>query len=175
MVLRPEALSHPLAAVLGQVTPQSCPSQFNFHCHTTYSDGSLHPGELARQAAHLGLRQLAVTDHHSIESHAEIVATLADLADAGEPVPVFWRGVEISCLLEGCLVHVLALGFGADHAPLAPYLQRGATVGADLRAEAVVAAIRAADGLALLAHPARYRLPHQRLIAAAAELGFDGG
>jgi len=174
VVLRPEALSHPLAAVLSQVTPQSCPSQFNFHCHTTYSDGSLHPGELARQAAHLGLRQLAVTDHHSIESHAEIVATLAALAAAGEPVPVLWRGVEISCLLEGCLVHVLALGFGADHAPLTPYLQRGATVGPDLRAEAVVAAIRAAGGLALLAHPARYRLPHQRLIAAAAELGFDG-
>jgi MFS family permease len=29
-------------------------------------------------------------------------------------------------------------------------------------------------GLALLAHPARYRLPHRRLIAAAADLGFDG-
>jgi predicted metal-dependent phosphoesterase TrpH len=26
----------------------------------------------------------------------------------------------------------------------------------------------------LLAHPARYRLPHTRLIAAAADLGFDG-
>jgi predicted metal-dependent phosphoesterase TrpH len=47
-------------------------------------------------------------------------------------------------------------------------------VGPDLRAEAVVAAIRASGGLALLAHPARYRLPHQRLIAAAAKLGFDG-
>jgi predicted metal-dependent phosphoesterase TrpH len=173
-VLRPEALAHPLAAVLGQVTAQSCPKRFNFHCHTTCSDGSLHPGELARQAAHLGLAHLAVTDHHSIEAHAEIVATLALLAEAGEPVPVFWRGVEISCLLEGCLVHVLALGFGADLAPLAPYLRRTASVGPALRADAVVAAIRAAGGLALLAHPARYRLPHQRLIATAAELGFDG-
>ena len=173
-MLRPEAQAHPLAAVLGQVTRASCPGQFNFHCHTTYSDGSLHPGELARQAAHLGLNQFAVTDHHSTEAHDEIVAALADLAQAGEPVPVFWRGVEISCLLDGCLVHVLALGFGADHAPLAPYLQRTATVGSALRADAVVAAIRASGGLALLAHPARYRLPHQRLIAAAADLGFDG-
>ena len=41
-------------------------------------------------------------------------------------------------------------------------------------AEAVVAAIQAAGGLTLLAHPARYRLPHQRLIAAAAAAGFDG-
>jgi predicted metal-dependent phosphoesterase TrpH len=83
--------------------------------------------------------------------------------------------VEISCLLEGCLVHVLGLGFGPDPEPLAPYLQGEAVVGPGLRAEAVVAAIRAAGGLALLAHPARYRLPHQRLIAAAAEVGLDGG
>ncbi len=173
-VLRPEAQAHPLAAVLAQVSAESCPGQFNFHCHTTFSDGSLHPGELARQAAHVGLHQLAVTDHHSIEAHAEIEATLVELALAGQPVPRFWRGVEISCLLEGCLVHVLALGFGADPTPLAPYLQRMATVGPALRAEAVLEAIHAADGLALLAHPARYRLPHQRLIAAAAEMGFDG-
>ena len=90
-------------------------------------------------------------------------------------IPTLWRGVEISCLLEGCLVHVLGLGFGPDPEPLAPYLQGEAVVGPGLRAEAVVAAIRAAGGLALLAHPARYRLPHQRLIAAAAEVGLDGG
>jgi len=70
---------------------------------------------------------------------------------------------------------VLGLGFGPDPEPLAPYLQGEAVVGPGLRVEAVVAAIRAAGGLALLAHPARYRIPHQRLIAAAAELGMDGG
>jgi predicted metal-dependent phosphoesterase TrpH len=82
--------------------------------------------------------------------------------------------VEISCLLEGCLVHVLALGFNEKHPSLAPYLQGTAVVGPALRADAVLAAIQAAGGLALLAHPARYRLPYDRLLAAAAELGFDG-
>jgi predicted metal-dependent phosphoesterase TrpH len=82
--------------------------------------------------------------------------------------------VEISCLLEGCLVHVLGLGFAEEHPSLHPYLQGTSVVGPALQAEAVLKAIRAAGGLALLAHPARYRLPHQRLIAAAAELGFDG-
>jgi predicted metal-dependent phosphoesterase TrpH len=82
--------------------------------------------------------------------------------------------VEISCLLEGCLVHVLALGFAEAHDSLAPYLEGAAVVGPALRAEAVLGAIQAAGGLALLAHPARYRLPHGRLIAAAADLGFDG-
>ena len=38
----------------------------------------------------------------------------------------------------------------------------------------VIEAIHAAGGLALLAHPARYRLPFQRMIAAAVRLGFDG-
>jgi hypothetical protein len=123
----------------------------------------------------IGLEHLAVTDHHALAAHDRIAAALARWQEEGTRIPTLWRGVEISCLLEGCLVHVLGLGFGPDPEPLAPYLQGEAVVGPGLRAEAVVAAIRAAGGLALLAHPARYRLPHQRLIAAAAEIGLDGG
>jgi hypothetical protein len=48
-------------------------------------------------------------------------------------------------------------------------------VGESLRAEAVVSAIHQAGGLAVLAHPARYRLGHGVLIEEAARLGFDGG
>ena len=174
MVLRAEAHQHPLAAVLREVGPESCPTRFNFHCHTLCSDGSLAPEELALQALAIGLEHLAVTDHHALASHDRITAVFARERKAGRTAPTLWRGVEISCLLEGCLVHVLGLGFAPDPEPLAPYLQGEAVVGPGLRAEAVVAAIRAAGGLALLAHPARYRLPHQRLIAAAAEVGLDG-
>ena len=174
-MLRAEAQQHPLAAVLRKVGPESCPTRFNFHCHTLCSDGSLAPEALARQAVAIGLEHLAVTDHHALGAHDLIAAALARHQQEGTTVPTLWRGVEISCLLEGCLVHVLGLGFGPDPEPLAPYLQGEAVVGPGLRVEAVVAAIRAAGGLALLAHPARYRLPHQRLIAAAAEVGLDGG
>ena len=174
-VLRAEAEGHPLAAVLRQVGPESCPTRFNFHCHTLCSDGSLAPEELADQAVAIGLEHLAVTDHHALAAHDRIAAALARHQEAGSAVPILWRGVEISCLLEGCLVHVLGLGFGPDPEPLVPYLQGAAVVGPGLRAEAVVAAVRGAGGLALLAHPARYRLPHQRLIAAAAKVGLDGG
>jgi predicted metal-dependent phosphoesterase TrpH len=172
--LRPEALAHPLAAVLRQVTAEACPHRFNFHCHTLCSDGSLPPAALARQAMALGLEHLAVTDHHALAAHGAIETLFAAAAVTGRPAPTLWRGVEISCLLEGCLVHVLALGFRVDHPSLHPYLQGSAVVGPALRSEAVVAAIQAAGGLALLAHPARYRLPHQRLVAAAAAQGFDG-
>lgn len=166
--------SHPLVPVLQAVTPSCCPSRLNFHCHTVCSDGSLRPEALARQAVAIGLEHLAVTDHHSQAAHAPVAAWLAGAQARGETVPCLWRGVEISALLHGCLVHVLALGFSDHHPSLAPYLQGSSQIGGALRAEAVVEAIHAADGLAVLAHPARYRLPFKRLIAAAADLGFDG-
>lgn len=174
MALRPEAERHPLAAVLRAIGPQSCPGQVNFHCHTVCSDGSLRPDDLARQACRLGLRHLAITDHHSLAAFNEAQRALEELAAAGCAVPTLWRGVEISALLEGCLVHVLALGVAAEVPSLEPYLQGEAATGLALRSTAVVNAIQAAGGLALLAHPARYRLPHRQLIAAAAAAGFDG-
>ncbi|MDM7952168.1 MAG: PHP domain-containing protein [Cyanobium sp. CZS 25K] len=173
-MLRPEALAHPLTAVLRQVQADSCPSRLNFHCHTICSDGSLHPEALAAEAVAIGLEHLAVTDHHALAAHGAIDAAFTSHRQRGATTPTLWRGVEISCLLEGCLVHVLGLGFAEEHPSLHPYLQGTSVVGPALQAKAVVAAIRAAEGLALLAHPARYRLPHQRLIAAAADLGFDG-
>ena len=168
------ASNHPLVAVLATVTPKCCPSRLNFHCHTVCSDGSLQPEALAEQAIGLGLEHLAVTDHHAIAGSERVASALRAAQLRGLAVPMLWRGVEISCLLEGCLVHVLALGFREEHPSLLPYLQGRSVVGEALRAEAVLEAIRQAGGLALLAHPARYRLPFPRLIAAAAELGFDG-
>lgn len=165
---------HPLTAVLASVTPTCCPARINFHCHTQCSDGSLTPEQLANQAMAIGLEHLAVTDHHSVAAHRPIAERFAAAASSGQSVPQLWRGVEISALLEGTLVHVLALGFAAHHPSLEPYLQGVSQVGESLRAAAVVAAIHDAGGLALLAHPARYRLSYQRLIAAASELGFDG-
>lgn len=173
-MLRPEAHDHPLTPVLRRVAADSCPGRFNFHCHTLCSDGSLHPEALADEAVAIGLEHLAVTDHHALAAHGAIEAAFRARQRRGEAVPTLWRGVEISCLLEGCLVHVLGLGFAAQHPSLHPYLQGSAVVGPALRAAAVVTAIREAGGLALLAHPARYRLPHRRLVAAAADLGFDG-
>ena len=100
---------------------------------------------------------------------------LIEQAQQGSVVPTLWTGVEISALLKGCLVHVLALGFELDHPALRIYCRGDAVVGEPLRAESVVQAIHAAGGLAVLAHPARYRLGPQELIQTAADLGFDGG
>ena len=168
-------MDHPLRAVLERVDSRSCPESFNFHCHTLCSDGSLDPIELIEQATRRGLSQLAVTDHHSSHAHAPMRAWLEDQRSAGSSVPTLWSGMEISALLKGCLVHVLALGFELDHPALRLYNHGDAVVGEPLRAASVVAAIHEAGGLAVLAHPARYRLGHDILIAEAARLGFDGG
>lgn len=165
------AVAHPLRQVLAGVHAGSCPGELNFHCHTTCSDGSLRPEQLGAQALALGLRHLAVTDHHSTDAYAPLQAWLDAQTAAA---PTLWTGVEISCLLEGCLVHVLALGFERDHQALQPYRLGRAPVGVLLQASEVRQRIHAAGGLALLAHPGRYRLPFQRLIPAAAALGFDG-
>ena len=100
---------HPLVAVLETVTPACCPGRINFHCHTTSSDGSLQPEALAGQALAIGLEHLAVTDHHSTAAFLPIQHWFEQQAEAGSSPPQLWTGMEISCLLEGCLVHVLAL------------------------------------------------------------------
>ncbi|HBP53236.1 MAG TPA: phosphatase [Synechococcus sp. UBA8638] len=166
------SFSHPLVKVLATVDRHSCPGRFNFHCHTTCSDGSLTPEELAVQAVELGLEHLAVTDHHSHRAYPLVEQTLSTLQRHGQAVPRLWRGVEISAVLKGCLVHILALGYGAEE-PLTPYLQGEAVCGEALQAGAVVRAVHGAGGLAALAHPARYRLDFRVLIRAAQGLKFD--
>ena len=166
---------HPLRSVLETVGPESCPGALNFHCHTICSDGSLDPIALIDQAHERQLEHLAVTDHHSVAAFQPMQDWLKAQQDQGRSVPTLWSGMEISCVLQGCLVHVLALGFEPGHTALKAYSQGDAAVGESLRAETVRKAIHEAGGLSVLAHPARYRLGFSELIDAAAELGFDGG
>lgn len=42
------------------------------HCHTRCSDGYLNPSELLAQAARLGVRVLAVTDHDTMAAYDEL-------------------------------------------------------------------------------------------------------
>jgi len=166
---------HPLREVLLRVRPESCPTEMNFHCHTICSDGSLEPEELIAQASEIGLQHIAVTDHHNTQAFQRMAEWRSVRLDQGFSCPTLWSGIEISCLLNKCLVHVLALGFEIGHPALNPYVHGDAATGAALRADAVRRAIHEAGGLAVLAHPARYRLSYTELINAAAELGFDGG
>ena len=166
---------HPLRRILETVGPDSCPNRLNFHCHTQCSDGSLEPTDLLNQACERGLEHFAITDHHTVRAFDECLNQIEQRHEHQLPSPKLWSGMEISCLLKGCLVHVLALGFESGHRSLQLYSQGDAVSGSALQAAEVCKAIHDAGGLAILAHPARYRIGYKELIETAAELGFDGG
>lgn len=166
-----------LKRVFDTITPESCPNLYNFHMHTICSDGSLQPERLMEQAIALGLKGLAITDHHTVNGYYAAQEWLQwytpELAQVGA-VPHLWTGVEINARLLEADVHILGYAFDPTHLALQPYLKRESSTGDHYRAERVIQAIQAAGGLAVLAHPARYRRSHHQLIPEAARLGIDG-
>jgi predicted metal-dependent phosphoesterase TrpH len=174
-----------LKEIFQSVNPQSCPKTYNFHMHTHCSDGRLSPEELMAQATDLGLTGLAITDHHTVKGYLNAHRWMEDwrwrnpnsLArkDAqAKTLPRLWTGVEINALLLEIEVHILGYGFKIDHPALQTYLHGNFFRGHHRQAQAVIEAIQAAGGLAVLAHPARYRVSAEKLIPAAAKLGIDG-
>lgn len=167
-----------LQRVFQHIDAKSCPLAFNFHMHTVYSDGKLQPSELIEQAIAIGLKGLAITDHHTLAGFQIAQRCLEDWRwrNPGEAfrTPQLWTGVEINAGLLETDVHILGYAFDPAHPCLQPYLQRQTTSGEDYRAANVIAAIHQAGGLAVLAHPARYKRSHFDLIPAAAQLGIDG-
>jgi len=176
VVAQTSASSH-LKQVFHKINGQSCPRYFNFHMHTVYSDGKLQPEELIQQAIAIGLKGLAITDHHTVDGYRVALSYLDDLRSKPHLkhiVPEMWTGVEINANLFEVEVHILGYAFQPEHLSITPYLQRKTTVGKTYQAENVITAIHQAGGLAVLAHPARYKRSHQELIPAAAALGIDG-
>ncbi|WP_320674669.1 PHP domain-containing protein [Prochlorococcus sp. MIT 1341] len=163
-----------ITSVLSTITPLSCPNLVNFHTHTTCSDGSMHPVDLIKQATSIGLKHISITDHHSIEAYTLIDRWLAETNQQFMDLPTLWTGIEISCLLNKCLIHAIGLGFDRNHKALQPYIYKQAPIGEYLQARKVSESIHDAGGIVLLAHPARYRVGFSTLISAAADIGFDG-
>jgi len=89
------------------------PSTIDLHCHTIRSDGILEPPILARDAAAVGVRLLAITDHDDLSAYRELIAPGAAPLPAGLTL---LPGVEINCLttdipeLWESELHILGLG-----------------------------------------------------------------
>lgn len=167
-----------LKQVFQTIHAESCPRYFNFHMHTVYSDGRLQPEALMEQAIAIGLKGLAITDHHTINGYKVAQSWLENWKLSNPSLeklaPYLWSGIEVNAELMGIEVHILGYAFDPAHPSLVPYLQRKATVGEDYQAKSVIAAIHRAGGLAILAHPARYKRSHSELVPAAARFGIDG-
>jgi len=157
--------------------PDSCPRSYNFHCHTTASDGQLYPKTLIEQAIAIGLKGFAITDHHTIDGYQIAKTCLHSLQDTlpHQAIPHLWIGVEINARLLNTDVHILGYAFDPHNSQLQPYLQGKAPKNQQAEAATVIDVLHQAGGLAVLAHPCRYRRRSAKeLIPAAASLGIDG-
>ena len=170
--------SSALKQVWANLNTDSCPQFYNFHLHTTSSDGKLQVENLVQQACEIGLRGMAITDHHSVEGYQKAQVLLQDLTiqQSHTHLPHLWTGVEVTSQLLDVEVHILGYAFDPNHKAMAPYLQGHghAPISETAAAANVINAIHQADGLAVLAHPARYKRSAKILIPAAASLGIDG-
>ncbi len=165
-----------LQKVWQTINPGSCPYFYNFHMHTTCSDGQLAPLDLIEQAIAIRIKGLAITDHHSVNGFLQAQQYLSTLRQAQPTVdlPHLWTGVEITAQLIGVEVHILGYGFDPEHPSLEIYLQGNSPEGENAAATRVIHCLHQAGGLVVLAHPARYRHSAKKLIPLAVDCGIDG-
>ncbi len=102
----------PYRSTTGERIVPPHPSTIDLHSHTDRSDGLLAPDRLVADAAAVGVRLLAVTDHDTL-------AGFRDLDDLPEGLVVI-PGVEINSVADGIEalwegeLHVLGLGVDPD-------------------------------------------------------------
>lgn len=106
----------------------------NLHMHTTLSDGRLSPEEALNSYRAKGYDFVALTDHWRPHESADFMGMTV------------LSGVELDTWAdEDQVVHIVGVGFDADKLDLSCR---------DFGAQALVDRIRAANGAAILAHPA---------------------
>lgn len=100
----------------------------DLHMHSTCSDGILEPAPTIRWALEHGAEIVSLTDHDSVEGTAEARAAVKEWNSSenffGHSSPAFITGVELSCMYESRLTHLLGYGFQIDYEPLVSLLGR---------------------------------------------------
>ncbi len=90
----------------------------DLHCHSTVSDGTLSPEELALRACTQGVELWALTDHDEVAGqHRAAAAAKANNMR-------YLTGTEISVTFIGQTVHIVGLGFDPDDRELREGLHR---------------------------------------------------
>ena len=92
-------------------------SKIDLHLHSTASDGTMSPAELARLAKESGISVAAITDHDTVDGVEEFLAECEKIGIKGI------AGVEISADYE-CEMHVLGLFIDHKNAELGNMLKR---------------------------------------------------
>ncbi len=85
---------------------------YDLHCHSNISDGTLTPAELMNRAAERGVKMLALTDHDDIDGLDEARAAAMPLGMR------FINGVEISVSWRTHTLHVVGLNIDPTYPAL---------------------------------------------------------
>ncbi len=93
-------------------------ARIDLHLHTTVSDGTDTPEEIARLVKKAGIDLFSVTDHDALKG-CKVIAGLPDLDAA------FITGVEFSCKDEEGKYHILGYGYDPDAKPINDLISKG--------------------------------------------------
>lgn len=90
----------------------------DLHTHSTASDGSLSPRELARAGKAAGLSVMALTDHDNVSG-------LSDFLDEAEQIGLCGlSGIELSADVPSGQLHIVGLGINPGDPVLAGFCER---------------------------------------------------
>jgi len=87
--------------------------RIDLHTHSSASDGTDSPAELVLAAAAAGLDVVALTDHDTVSGYPEAIAALSGPELAGSGLTLV-TGAELSCVVGGISMHLLAYLFDPD-------------------------------------------------------------
>ncbi len=144
----------------------------NLHIHTDYSDGEAKFSDIIQQAKDKQYKYIAIADHNTLNGYYE----------NGIPENVV-PAVEFDCWHGYVFLHMLAYGIDINNEELKKYLAKTKKeTELDIvrfftcrRAPALIKAIHAAGGIAVLAHPACcWCLSLDRFVKNLTKHGLDG-
>lgn len=141
----------------------------DLHIHTQYSMGNYQIQEVIEQAMERGVTHLSITDVATVAAYHDPLIRLT-----GKMGVTLIPGIELIGTTETGPLHFLGIGIDPFCGPIEAYCQWKAMNpdAEELEAPAIIQLIHQAGGLAILAHPSRYRqkLPLSDLLAE----GLDG-
>lgn len=111
----------------------------DLHVHSTFSDGTFTPTELAACAAGKGLAAFALTDHDTMEGIPEAMAAAKSYGVA------FIPGIEFSAVYHGKDIHILGLGLNPEQEAFSQLL-RGFQKSREVRNEEMADRLRRMEG-----------------------------
>lgn len=155
-------------------TKENYEKDVNLHIHSTFSDGITSAEELIAQAKRKGLKNIAITDHNTLNAYLKTDILKEDII-----IPA----IEFDCWFGTVFLHMLGYGVDVNNKELQSLCaktKRGTEadwvrIFSFKHPKKVIKAIHNAGGIAVLAHPACcFTMSLDRLVKNLVKLGLDG-